>query len=461
MARKGQRSGKPRPKLAAVPDVTRSGSLLVAKSAAALAAQDVKSQDLAPTPTPRLFILNVEQNEGSPTIRFTWSLEPKAIELLVQDGIFHPFLLVSVFKKDSGTVFPILNDVSRQLLPLSRGFGVIDFSESGNFLICASIVLCNSNPRVKASAYDGLSYLVTKNKNGGFNTRLHDMHKYVTWEGESHRFLYSHEQVSVSVSSEFFAAKPPEWLWRYANLWHERTPDDQCMLRRRALLSILKTIPVLMYLFAIPILRGFIGLVAVSFGIRDVNWKVLVHPFDMTTDDIGRGNLQDKNMWWIKTTKSGKDHSELFQYVARPIYHVGVAVVSIVIAVFYRKTEPVLLLNFFCWYSVIAAMLLSILFVVEAVQYVRECLDRLKATQQLIEEEQKGARLAAKRKEAVDRTQIEQLYAERFKPLLVKPSEAVPSTAVFTALPKSHRTLLLWYEDTKAKVCKPFPSFRH
>lgn len=420
-------------------------------------------QDIISVAKPQLFTLNVENSPGSPSLRFTWCLSPEATQILRNKGIFNPFLLVSIFKKHNDGLEDQLKDDSRQLLPLDRAFGIIEFSQPGNYLICASIVTAYRNPKNKGVTYRELKVLTEPNKWGEFKYCLTSNHEYKAWEATNLSFLEHHEQVTVVVSQEFFAAKPADWLWEYVNLWHERTPRDQCMFRRRAILAVPKTLAVIFYAFIVPLINLLIALILLSYGRRYLNWKALFRPtFDLETDrvkitikaeelGINRGDIK---MYWNKSSKDGKPRGELVKIIITPLNWLVLSIIPTMAAIYVKAPSlNFRLMVFFDAFTTLFMYLMIGIAISAIIDILKNLVSSPEKKARKEEESKISKELAAERKKEEERMAILRLYNERYDPLTCTTG---PREASLTALPKSHRTFHLRVLDFKADVCKPF-----
>lgn len=372
-------------------------------------------------------------------------------------------MLVAIFRKTGDGLENWLEDDTRQLLPLDRAFGVIEFSQPGRYLICASIVIHDRNPRSKRETCRSFNCLTETNSGGEFGYHLTNRHEYKAWESHNISFLTHHEKVPVFVDQQFFAAKPKELWWEYVNLWHARTPRDQCMFRRRAILAIPKTLPIIFYAFVVPMISLFMAFLLLSIGRRYIAWKELFHPtFNLNTDfekitikaEALELNSGDSKMYWNKSTKDGKLHGQLFNIMFTPLNWFILSIIPTLAAIYVKSPSlHFRLMVFLNAFTIMLMYSMSGLAIIILLSLITELISTPEKKARKEKEDKVRKELALEKEKRKERTRLMQLYGERFDPLTCTTG---PREATLAAVPKSHRTLYLLYLDTKFKVCKPF-----
>ncbi|KKQ27026.1 MAG: hypothetical protein US42_C0016G0011 [Candidatus Magasanikbacteria bacterium GW2011_GWC2_37_14] len=233
-----------------------------------------------------LFQLNLNQDRlGWPTLRFTWCLNTKTVEILHQREIRFPYMFVAVFERHVGDHGEVtFQDVARGAWPLERGIGSIEFHRAGKFVLVANIVGKSEwDSRQKAQEHMARGL---KKDHGQYSMTM----SFETSYQRSDNSLPYTFTTEVEVEPEFFAKKPKGWMWRWVNLWFGQPPDNECIFRRRMMVAFSIQIPVMLVywiisLFCMLVLRQIIGVVLVLvlflIGRRDLHLKPLWHPWEM------------------------------------------------------------------------------------------------------------------------------------------------------------------------------------
>ena len=153
-------------------------------------------------------------NQASPFLQFSWCMNNKGIEYLRERKVLHPFLLVVILNKKpySGD----LKDYERQLYPLDRGMGHIEFSCPGKYKIHASVVwTSDSSEGKKQEACEARKEIYDRYllKSGKFRYEK-DLHDEVSYRPDflKHSSLPYHDEIEVMIDENLFAPEPSRRL---------------------------------------------------------------------------------------------------------------------------------------------------------------------------------------------------------------------------------------------------------
>jgi|GEM_PF-3526356 len=301
-------------------------------------------------------------------------------------------------------------------------------------------------------------------------------------------------QLVVEVPAAMFAPEPPSLMKKLAELYTwERKPRDQCNFRRRALITA-ATLPLFtVWVGLLLVVNAALAAVLLIAGKRNINYTPFRHPCTegpwALWDDL-------EPSFWLTTRKPYEDDPSKFHYENRSIMRravsppvvIGLAVVLTTIDVVLTETgvlqkagvgkvdiwkviliavfgPPVavfvggaIAVIFAILYNGLqgAIKLLSLLAPRRAKKSAEELAARRRREEaaKLREKKAKEAAESAKRdaEAAAKRREREALEAS-LRELSCSHSSSEVSIA---ALPKERRTVVLRYEDLKARVCKPF-----
>ena len=269
---------------------------------------------------PEAFHLIIDQpSHAAANLALTWCLKPYALERIKELNVRHPYMLVCVAEKresldrDGNDVSLI--EVDRHLYPLDRGYGRIEFPRPGSFVVHAAIVVhpYHADEMGEKAVFNELKGVYLRKDND------RTYRKELVWDDEFDRnsfdWAIGHEDVVVSVASEFFAKEPSAWLKSWATRLNEKMPRNQCEWRRR-LIFVFTVQPIVWMLLAasltfITVVRGIIGIGVAAFafcilGYREVSLKPIFHPDSSKIKEIlfgGRGILWHwPQCFWTRTT---------------------------------------------------------------------------------------------------------------------------------------------------------------
>lgn len=368
-------------------------------------------------------------------------------------NIRYPYMLVCVAEKkklldrDGNDVS--LVEIDRHLYPLDRGYGRIEFPRPGSFVVHAAIVFYphRADETGGKAVFNELKEIyLRKNNDGTYMAEL-------TWHDEfdqsSFAWAIGHEEAVVSVAPEFFAKEPPAWLRSWAMKLNEKMPRNQCEWRRRLIFAFTVQPIVWMILAAflmfITIVRGIIGIAvaALAFcilGYREVNLKPIFHPDSSRIEEIlfgGRGILWHwPECFWTRTTSSRKKRHPGVVVLITPWMWISCFLITYGVPVLLGHTTLIFR---------VATLVVAMGVLAGVVSLIALHLTKM----------QKDSAEKREQKKKETRALYDAYYQDRLVPLACF-SDTAPTNATVGALPKSHRTIVLRFEELKTKVCRPF-----
>lgn len=91
----------------------------------------------------------------------------------------------------------------------------------------------------------------------------------------------------VNVSTELFAKELNPTLKYFINLWHENKLTDQCHMRQRVMILLfLKSWPIIAWTLIKTVSMFATAVFFFSVGFRDVNFKAILHPWDLPLKSV-------------------------------------------------------------------------------------------------------------------------------------------------------------------------------
>ena len=259
------------------------------------------------------------------------------------------------------------------------------------------------------------------------------------------------DTVEVTVSPEYFAKEPPEWLKSWANLWHEFPAADQCQLRRRMLVALTVQPPVVALWLILRQTGQLLFAIALELLLfRNINLRPLIHPWTYRFGDIKGDHMgkRDSRLW---ADKNGKRRSLFWLLINPPtaaLASVGPYLLSRRLHVSYWQAILMVL-------RTIGAVLMSkYLIGIVAGLVIIYLLIRWMAKnnpwfkREIMQDDDEIHRY----RQAMARLK-EQEFAEVVSLVACSP---LSKQAAISALPRQRRTFHLRYLDLKARLCRPF-----
>ncbi len=447
-----------------------------------------------------LFLKQNKNGQVDSVVPIQWCISRETGEMLQAESAEEPFLLIAI--SNGG------KEMDRRLVPLTDEMCYLNFHRPGENVIHATIVwmkgesdgspkkvfnkrfddgefmtqiLTDENPRESKLRQrrneiwdeqrmldsDSEEAAALRSEEDQIDAELADLYGAETsFFGIRNDFnavsqLGEEIQLGVVVPEDMFAKNPPRWMQWLGNFYNwEKAAVDQCHLRKRALIT-LSTLPfvltakLLFYIVAGGIMQlgnlVMLGL-ALLCTARDINYEPFRHPISCRPTDIWDGV---KNSYWFdkKVVKQeilneGKENErtvEVVEYEERsPLFFIIspplIAFLSIIGAVLYYFFDSMM----FIYAGVGAAFVMAALFLVGSLfsplfSPIKSYFDNR------ADERRRKQREASEKRAELLRHDLELLACDgRTRDVNV------------SSLPKSRRTVGLRFQETKAKVCRPF-----
>jgi len=386
--------------------------------------------------------LNHSIQPESGTAVVSWHMNEELLKLLNTHGIEHPQLLLVSAPVDDA-YHP--SKEKRELVPLTRGLGYISFLSEGSNAIHAMIVWAE---RRKADLPE--ETFLTR-QNGHWKTdvlsRIGDRFLKVfnlppRCANDIERFgigqrlepvpeeLYSFAITArddVFVSAEAFAKPAPEWEQAWVNCWFRNPPTDECEYRKRRFWAYSLQIPLM---FANWALRIFLALVGLLAGFKPTNWRPLTHLLSTDMENLME-NFQHGNFF---APKSWDKH--LITRVLKPgliaFTPIALLFTSWMTYIFTRFTPSTTTAT---TNYTIAVGLVALIFVLIA----------------------GGVEIIIAFSHLSSKSEVIKAPPVYLQPkTLAFLTEEPTAPRTYENIPWERRTFSLWFDDTKARICKPF-----
>jgi len=368
-----------------------------------------------------LFI-DEKASAGDSTAAVRWCICPPVFEAIKKKSELTPYLLLVVTDEEG-------HEVRRSLLPLAQEMEFISFSLPGRFRIQATVACLDK---------DGVKWILETDHWGKCRLRLTgyggdlctDLPLGIVCEG--------YGEIFVNVAKEFFAKKPPHWLWWWGNLWHEMSPKDQCQFRKRCILAFsLQPLVVAIYLPILILIRLCVAFFfAVGIGVRGLDFGAIVHPFSAKTGDVLAGTCIADSIFF--TEEAGGVHPRFFVPFMPIVVVVAFGLTCGAWGIFFRSVP-------FWWTPVTAIWILTVITVISVLTSLA-----LRISDKLFGNRREFKRWIHNR---LMEERREQRFRQTYAPIVC---QGVPLKADLGALPKEKRTFHLRFYNLKRKVCKPF-----
>ena len=340
----------------------------------------------------KLLVQSAVSNE--PTIPIRWCVDQSTLEKLKKEKVEKPYLFLTVMR-DKLEVRGM-----RALVPLDEAMRYLSFTSSGSYTLLGIIVWARDGKHenlFNALLHESNRVLERNYREGNycekFDLKPRDYIFGPCELGWIDDSQNSQARINIEILDGFFAKKPFDWKWVNLMFGTINEPRNQCDLRGRRLFAY-SIQPSLILLWALS--SGFLRLVS-SFwclvcGRRGINWKIVLPVWGTHVADIWG---ETRNSIYI-TNKNGE------------------------LRLFWKWLQKVLF-GIESW---------------DAYQFRRE--QERKIKQELLKE-----------------TQLNRFYKEELTDLTCCRVGENPPFEI-DKLPPKRRTVRLYYQGLKAKVCKPF-----
>ncbi len=376
-------------------------------------------------------------------VKLRWCICPEVYEMLREDLVEDPYLLLVIVHNNQ--------EKERRLIPLGQMMEYVAFYGSGSHKIFATIVWLDVID-VKNYGEEFKKYYLSKDRQKRFNhVLIRDGDRFDDYTPHYARRT-GEVMIEINVSRKFFAKKVSARLERWVSLWRETLPRDQCQFRGRCFHAFtFQPLMVGAYIIFFVFIRSFLAFYGLLLGMRQIGFSPIIHPFKSSTkevlehtDDSGAGSI-------FVTNKEGRERS-LFILPFIPIVLLFLSEMSFAVnSLFYKVT---------IW-SVSKGVLVGILLIwtiilmLYAISFIARFFPKGKKKESRKEEQTRAYEEFERAEEHKERQRIEQ-WEKAYSPLVCEGEPVEPS---LNALPKTHRTFYLRFQDFKARVCRPFAEY--
>lgn len=350
---------------------------------------------------------------GDSTVRVRWCICQGIAEELRNRNVQKPQIFMLVCHEDRYD----WKEDERKLLPLEQEMTYIYFKGAGHHRILAAIVWHEKGKVEKLK-----ELLLERDWYGKYKSTIFNDSKGDFYEPEMGENVIGKGIADIAVDEKLFAKKPAKWLWKWGNFCHRDEPVDQCHFRKRLVLAFtLKPIGVLLWVILMFFIRSLAAPVLLLFGMRDISFETILHPFQNKTEDI-----------WSQCESMMRNKDGKLRLFLLPFVPISILVVALLAfpACILRHRSPYLYIS----------ITLGILLFLSICLYI---------FQAIIE------RIGFKWVEGLKRKQ-KSYYEQEISPLVCT---GVPLEAKLGAIPFKRRTFHLRFMDLKTKVCKPFAKY--
>lgn len=382
----------------------------------------------------------------------SWCASQALLDLLAESKIAKPAVLIVT--APAGERYHASKEV-RKLVPFKDGLTYIDFRTSGPCNVFAAIVpLRDESDFTKAremvfSRTGGEWDTDLLNQDGsGFrdswNEKTASYATYKQWgidrdynktddEHDGWRAVTS--QIEVVVPEGLFAKEPPAWEQTWVNIMFRNPPIDQCDYRKRRLWAYSIQIPIALFVLAFRIVASIVLMLA---GFKQVSWAPVLRPLIHESEDII--DFDGGNWFWPDINEDS-----FVQYAGRfalpafsPLSLIGASGIAWMVS---SAAEAFSWMSFF---------MTAVSIVATAAIVVPLAVGVITALAVFVQYQSR------KQDELAKRTPVVYDYMRPGTAQYLSCDAMGDRARTLADVPREQRTLRLRFEDTKAKVCKPF-----
>jgi hypothetical protein len=395
-----------------------------------------------------LFIPAENEKTTDAVVPLRWCICPDIFAKIRDNGWKNPHLLLVITRiTHNGSGY---EEVVRKIIPLEWEMEYISFPGSGHFKIQAAI-LCYKSGSTLRSWILGLDSNAILRGGGSIRNQIDE-------DSDPARQI-GYGEINVQVAEEFFASKPPQWLWKWGNFFYETKPKDQCQFRRRLIMAFtLQPLLVPIWIILKCSFR-FLAASVLKFGVgfRGIFFTPVIHPFSEDTNDVWSGLGQSVFL----VDKDGNKRKT-------PIWFYMPVVVIFMTGTFYlfylfllnapfapfENLPPLALLVTALATTFFIATLANLY---PYIRHIRRSRSDHMASQEEIDDKARKREWEDSRQRAEEKKKKKEAEMKKFEkvyaPLVCA---GVPRKPELSALPPERRTIRLRFFALKQKVCKPF-----
>jgi len=252
-------------------------------------------------PAPFELIVGGERGEitnGDVPVR--WCVTPELVKQMEDAGVKDPHVLLV-------TATPKAREMHRQLIPLTELKAYVRFYKAGEQKLYGFIINGAKGRRFLHSAYLQKTYR-------GYNTDI-----FCTWDERAYDEIdeeFARTEITLDIPANVFGKEPSPWMKWYVNLWHPTyNTVDECHYRKRWLLAFsIKWIFVIAWAILYTTFR--IGVAAVmSLGgyFKQIEWKLLLRPYKWHSMDHVFGDFDFSDSFFFIKREQVTSYGAVFE----------------------------------------------------------------------------------------------------------------------------------------------------
>lgn len=381
-----------------------------------------------------LFVEKPTVESGS--VPVSWCVDKATLEALAELGAEDLFLLLVVARKGE----PIRGSANqdRYVFPFRDLMGFVGFTRPGDYRVFGRIVWKlkeGPDPREELLGRWGFSHWKHElMKNCGFYENWDTGKRQASFDESDFKDLMLSgdgldlsAELDLSVPAEVFAPEPPAWERAWVNWGHKRPPQDQCEYRKRRVPAYLPFAKPLWFA-GVYLFRIIASVIVLGFLPRKFTFRPLTSPLTNQITDFW-----DTDVGSHLVLPSDKEPHRFFRWAFVPFLPTVLGIMLLVVAI--GPGAP---------YATRAAVALSLLTVASALLALRGLVNWLdwRAQQKHAAAEQAAPPPA--------------VWFIRPEEVQFLACDTAPKPLRYAELPKERRTVRLWFQETKASVCRPF-----
>lgn len=380
-----------------------------------------------------------------------WCVDKETAQSLKEQGIKNPqvLLIFSQLNPTTGRVYE-----HRELYPLDQLMAYISLQKPGECRVYGFIVWNSTESRKTLKQ-------VLQKENKKYCYRILDITRNRIGDTLDYQYQYDAPDtvgvgqvhiegefafVDINVPRDIFASYP-EWLVKWVNMWHEDSPEDQCQFRRRFIFFLFPKMWIMIAAFLLNWVISVAGYAVLTFcGFTRLDHGPILHPVEQIFGKV----FESAGHNWFYTRRTTVE--KLFLVPLCPPILTALWWLGAKIATDFGGSlvSVALIATVVGFFWTIASIVYSSRFVKN--KYVRKPFEV--AFDILLWIAEKVDNVLDK---IYDLIYVDdQMYSN--ESLVICPCEKDNLTASINNIPVRKRSLRLWYQSIKEKVCKPLIS---
>lgn len=359
----------------------------------------------------------------------SWCITPSAIDLDATKTLINPHVIIATFDESSDRH----REIDRIIVPLSQGKTYLQFHRGGLNTIRAWVVHGGTNRELRKRT-------TPRKLDLWCDYSCDYIDEEQIWSDADIIIMPVVNNLIVDVPEEQFAQQLPPSIMRYVNLWHHDEITDQCNLRRRLLFTMfVKIWPMMVWLLVIyPTLGALMAIISWGVGCTGLKLKPIIHPLDSNLSEITdncswKTNYLNKLGFTVEMI-SGESIKPM-GFIFSPLLICFSGALAVLVNVGMIQNFAALILYFVIgvgWMGIIFSLIIATILI-----------DANKSP---------GINLVVRMFNSLD----DWLFGDSFS-ISESTNYHCPIDKTENFIAKPNFSWRLWFEEMKAKVCKPFP----